>query len=186
MEDEEIYQLYWKRSEQAIVATHEKYGGWCRGIAYRILHTLEETDECVSDTYFTVWNKIPPQKPSVFRAWIGRITRNLALDRYRALTAQKRGGAETQLVLEELQECVSGTPTPQEALDAKEVTRVIRAFFARQPEDKRNIFLRRYWHMSSIREIAAAYSISESKVTSILHRQRKQLRAMMEKEGVAL
>ena len=65
MEDEEIYQLYWKRSEQAIVATHEKYGGWCRGIAYRILHTLEETDECVSDTYFTVWNKIPPQKPSV-------------------------------------------------------------------------------------------------------------------------
>lgn len=92
MEDEEIYQLYWKRSEQAITATHEKYGGWCQGIAYRILNAREESEECVSDTYFTVWNRIPPQKPRIFRAWLGKITRNLALDRYRYLTAEKRGG----------------------------------------------------------------------------------------------
>ena len=164
MKDEEIYQLYWKRNEQAITATHEKYGGWCQGIAYRILNVREESEECVSDTYFTVWNQIPPKKPRVFRAWLGKITRNLAL--------------------EELKDCVSGAETPQGQLDAKEVTEVIRAFLDRQPETQRNIFLRRYWHMSSIRDIAAAYSMSESKVTSLLFRQRKQLKTMLEKAGI--
>lgn len=186
MEDEEIYQLYWKRSEQAIQVTHEKYGAWCRGIAYRILNIQEDAEECVSDTYFTVWNRIPPHRPRTFRAWLGSITRNLALDRYRYLTAEKRGGTETAIALEELQECVSGTETPQEALDEKEATLVIRRFLARQTEMNRNIFLRRYWHMTPIRDIAEAYGISESKVTSILFRQRKQLRAMLEKEGIPL
>ena len=186
MEDEEIYQLYWKRSEQAITATHEKYGGWCQGIAYRILNAREESEECVSDTYFTVWNRIPPQKPRIFRAWLGKITRNLALDRYRYLTAEKRGGTETALALEELNNCVSGTETPEGQLNAKEVTLVIRAFLDGQPEPQRSIFLRRYWHMSSIRDIAAAYSMSESKVTSLLFRQRKQLKTMLEKAGINL
>ena len=186
MEDEEIYQLYWKRNEQAITATHEKYGGWCQGIAYRILNAREESEECVSDTYFTVWNLIPPQKPRIFRAWLGKITRNLALDRYRYLTAEKRGGTETALALEELNSCVSGVQTPEGQLDAKEVTLVIRAFLDGQPEPQRSIFLRRYWHMSSIRDIAAAYSMSESKVTSLLFRQRKQLKTMLEKAGIDL
>lgn len=186
MEDEEIYQLYWRRSEQAITATHEKYGGWCQGIAYRILNAREESEECVSDTYFTVWNRIPPQKPRIFRAWLGKITRNLALDRYRYLTAEKRGGTETALALEELNGCVSGVETPEGQLDAKEVTLVIRAFLDGQPEPQRSIFLRRYWHMSAIRDIAAAYSMSESKVTSLLFRQRKQLKTMLEKAGIDL
>ena len=186
MEDEEIYQLYWKRNEQAIQVTHEKYGAWCQGIAYRILHIQEDAEECVSDTYYAVWNRIPPHRPRTFRAWLGRITRNLALDRYRYLTAEKRGGTETALALEELQECVSGTETPQDALDEKEVTLVIRRFLAHQSETNRNIFLRRYWHMTPIRDIALAYSLSESKVTSILFRQRKQLRSMLEKEGIPL
>ena len=131
-----------------------------------------------------MWNQIPPKKPRVFRAWLGKITRNLALDRYRYLTAEKRGGTETALALEELKDCVSGTEPPQGQLDAKEVTAVIRAFLDRQPETQRNIFLRRYWHMSSIRDIAAAYSMSESKVTSLLFRQRKQLNTMLETAGI--
>ncbi len=186
MEDQEIYALYWKRNEQAIAATHQKYGSWCRGIAHRILNVKEETEECVSDTYLTVWNNIPPQRPQVFRAWLGKITRNLALTRYRRLTAEKRGGGETPLVLAELSYCVSGDPGADVAVESKEVTRVLNQFLADLPETQRNIFMRRYWHMASIAEIANVYHMSESKVTSMLFRLRKQLRALLEKEGVAV
>lgn len=186
MEDQEIYALYFKRNEQAITATHQKYGAWCRGIAHRILHNNEETEECVSDTYLTVWNNIPPQKPQIFRAWLGKITRNLALSRYRSLTADKRGGGETSLVLAELSYCVSGNPGADTALEAQEVIRLLNQFLSGLPETQRNIFIRRYWHMASIRDIAKTYHISESRVTSMLFRQRKQLRALLEQEGVSL
>jgi RNA polymerase sigma-70 factor (ECF subfamily) len=186
MEDEEIYALYWKRNEQAIAATHQKYGSWCRGIAHRILNIQEETEECVSDTYLTVWNNIPPQRPKVFRAWIGKITRNLALSRYRMLTADKRGGGETALALEELDFCVSGQETVEGTLDSREIVRVINLFLAELPETQRNIFLRRYWHLSPISEIATAYHMSESRVTSMLFRHRKQLRELLQKEGIDL
>lgn len=186
MEDQEIYDLYWKRNEQAIAATHQKYGSWCRGIAHRILNIKEETEECVSDTYLTVWNNIPPQRPQVFRAWLGKITRNLALSRYRRLTADKRGGGETPLVLSELSYCVSGDPGADQDLESKEVTRVLNLFLGSLNETQRNIFMRRYWHMAPISEIAQVYHMSESKVTSMLFRLRKQLRELLEKEGVAV
>ena len=186
MEDQEIVSLYWKRNEQAIAATHQKYGSWCRGIAHRILNIKEETEECVSDTYLTVWNNIPPQRPQMFRAWLGKITRNLALTRYRRMTADKRGGGETPLVLSELSYCVSGDPGADTAMEAKEVTRVLNLFLEGLNETQRNIFMRRYWHMASIAEIAHVYHISESKVSSILFRLRKQLRATLEKEGVTV
>lgn len=186
MEDQQIIKLYWDRNEQAITATHQKYGSWCRGIAHRILNNKEETEECVSDTYLTVWNNIPPQKPKTFRAWLGKITRNLALSRYRRLTADKRGGGETPIVLSELSYCVSGNPGADVNMEAKEVTRILNQFLGDLNETQRNIFMRRYWHMASIAEIAQVYHISESKVSSTLFRLRKQLRAMLEKEGVAV
>lgn len=186
MEDQEIYALYFKRNEQAIAATHQKYGSWCRGIAHRILNNKEETDECVSDTYLTVWNNIPPQRPQIFRAWLGKITRNLALTRYRHMSAAKRGGGETPLVLSELSYCVSGNPGADQNLEAKEVTRIINQFLDSLNETQRNIFMRRYWHMAPIAEIAKVYHMSESKVTSMLFRQRKQLKVLLEKEGVAI
>lgn len=186
MEDQEIYELYWQRNEQAIAATHQKYGTWCRGIAHRILNIKEETEECLSDTYFTAWNHIPPERPQVFRAWLGKITRNLALTRYRRLHASKRGGGETALALEELSYCVSGEETIESTMDAKEVVRVLDLFLAGLPELQRYVFVRRYWYMTPIAEIAEKLHISESKVTSMLFRHRKSLRAMLEKEGVAL
>lgn len=186
MEDQEIYALYWKRNEQAIAATHQKYGSWCRGIAHRILTIKEETEECVSDTYLTAWNNIPPEKPQVFRAWLGKITRNLALSRYRKLHASKRGGGETALVLDELSYCVSGKDDMDSAMESSEITRVIDKFLASLPETQRHIFMRRYWHMASISEIASNFRMSESKVTSMLFRHRKMLRELFEKEGIAL
>ena len=186
MEDEEIYDLYWARDEEAITQTHRKYGPWCRGIALRILEIREEAEECVSDTYLQVWNNIPPQRPGVFRAWLGRITRNLALTRYRKTHADKRGGGQTALALEELQECVSGRESVESAQESQEIAAVINRFLASLPELQRNVFLRRYWHLTSIREIAEAYGMTESRVTSMLHRLRQKLRAMLEQEGVAV
>ncbi len=184
MEDEEIYTLYFQRNEGAIAATHQKYGKWCHGIAYRILHSREDTEECVSDTYLAAWNHIPPEKPNIFRVWLGRITRNLALDRWRYWSAEKRGGAETALALEELGDCVSGTDTVE--TETGEIQRVIDAFLSQLPEKQRNIFLLRYWHMYRLREIAEAYHMSENGVRSLLFRLRKKLKEQLLKEGVAL
>lgn len=186
MNDEELCTLFWNRDEQAISATHQKYGSWCHAIASRILNIHEETEECVSDTYLTVWNSIPPQRPRVFRAWIGTITRNLALSRYRKMNAAKRGGHEVDLALEELSYCVSGKDTIESEEDRREILRVLDLFLDSLPADQRNIFLKRYWYMIPIADIASSYGMSESKITSMLFRHRKKLRMMLEQEGIAL
>ncbi len=184
MEDEAIYELYFQRNEEAIFRTHEKYGPWCRGIAVRILTRQEDAEECVSDTYLRAWNSIPPQRPGSFRAWLGRVTRNLALSRYRMNHAEKRGGGQTALALEELAECVSGEKNPESAAEEQVVVRVINQFIGKLPEKQRMIFLRRYWHMASVGEIAKAYGMSPGQVTSSLARSRKKLKAALEKEGI--
>ena len=186
MDDAQIIELYWARNEDAIAETHTKYGSWCRGIAMRILEAREESEECVNDTYLQAWNNIPPQRPGVFRAWLGRITRNLALTRYRKLHAEKRGGGQTALALEELRECVSGSSTIEREEDSKAIAEVINRFLGTLPEEQRNIFLRRYWHVSAIADIAAACGMSQSQVTSMLFRLRKKLRQMLEQEGIAV
>lgn len=186
MEDQQIIDLYWARSEEAIVRTHEKYGAWCRGIAMRILAMKEEAEECLDDTYLRAWNSIPPQRPNAFRAWLGRITRNLALSRYRKTHAEKRGGGQTALALEELGDCVSGRETIEGEEDRKAIADTINRFLGDLPETQRNVFLRRYWHLTPIADIANVYGMSQSQVTSMLHRSRKKLRRMLEEEGIAL
>ena len=186
MEDEQIITLYWDRNEDAIAETHRKYGPWCKGIAFRILALQEEAEECVNDTYLQAWNNIPPQRPGAFRAWLGRITRNLALTRYRRDHAEKRGGGQTALALEELRDCVSGGNSLETEEERREIAQVINRFLASLPDMQRGVFLRRYWHMASIGDIARAYGVSQSQVTSMLHRSRKKLRTMLEKEGIAL
>lgn len=186
MEDQEIYDLYWNRSESAITETHKKYGAWCGGIAMRILQRREDAEECVNDTYLRVWNNIPPQRPKVFRAWLGRITRNLALSRFRSLTAEKRGGGQTVLALEELRDCVSGREDMDAAMDSMQIVTAINRFLKSLPDKQRWIFMRRYWQLSSVADIAAACGAKESQITSSLLRSRKKLREMLEKEGIAL
>ena len=186
MEDQQIIALYWDRNEDAIAETHRKYGPWCKGIAFRILELQEEAEECVSDTYLQAWNNIPPQRPGAFRAWLGRITRNLALTRYRRFHAEKRGGGQTALALEELGDCVSGGNPVEAEEDRRAIAEAINRFLGSLPELQRNVFLRRYWHMASVADIAKAYGMSQSQTASMLHRCRKKLRAALEKEGIGL
>lgn len=185
MEDSEIIDLYFARSEQAIAETDSKYGPYCRAIAYRILENRDDSSECVNDTYFRVWNAIPPQRPTGFRAFLGRITRNLALGRYRASRALKRGGGRVEVALEELREAAVCLP-PDETVDEAELARLIDAFLDGLAPQARVFFVRRYWYLDSVKEIAAAYHVGVSAVKMSLLRSRNALKARLEEEGVTV
>ena len=184
MEDREIIALFWNRAETAIQACREQYGGYCRAIAARILKSPEDTEECLSDTWLGAWNAIPPQKPGCLRVFLGRITRNLALDRYAYHHAEKRGSGFTA-VLDELAECVSGSSL-EEDFDAALLGETISRYLASCKAETRQVFLRRYWYSDSIRDIARAFHCSEAKVKSMLHRTRQGLRAYLMEEGFTL
>lgn len=185
MEDNEIIGLYFARSEQAIEETASKYGPYCHTIAYHILESNEDSKECVNDTYLHVWNVIPPQKPNSFRAFLGRITRNLALGKYRAKHAQKRGGGNVELALEELREAASCL-LPEDAIYEDELVQLIDAFLEGLTPQARVFFVRRYWYLSSVKEIAADYRVSVSKVKMSLLRSRNTLKTRLEREGVSV
>ena len=186
MKDYEIIELYWARDERAITATSEKYGNYCHAIAFNILHDNEDAKECSNDTYLGAWNSIPPQRPNPLSTYLGKITRNLALNRYKRYTTQKRGQGQVALVLSELEECIPAKTTVEQELEEKILAAAINRFLYAQPILKRNIFIRRYWHLRPIRSIADAYGMSESKVTSMLFRIRKELKDYLEKEDITL
>ena len=182
MEDQGIVELFFGRSEQAIVETDKKYGGYCYTIAYNILASREDSEESVSDTYFSAWNTIPPRKPTLLQAFLGKITRHISIDRWRKQTAQKRGGKELPLALEELGECLD-TRGMEAEITSRELTRVLNGFLASLSETERNVFLCRYWYMDTIETIAKITGFSQSKVTSMLHRTRGKLRTKLAEEG---
>lgn len=186
MTDSEIIRLYWQRSEQAIAASREQYGSYCHTIAWNILGNAQDSEECVSDTWLQAWNTIPPHYPRRLAAFLGRITRNLALNRVRDAGTEKRGGGQAALALAELEECVPATENVAQTVEDAEILRVLERFLRTQPEQKRNIFIRRYWYMTPVRQLAADYRMSESKAAALLHRMRMQLRAELEREGIAL
>ncbi|MBQ9938611.1 MAG: sigma-70 family RNA polymerase sigma factor [Oscillospiraceae bacterium] len=186
MDDNGIIQLYLRRAESAIPETAAKYGRYCRYIAFSILKSNEDSEECVNDTYFRAWNCIPPQIPNCLKTFLGRITRNLALNRYEQLTAEKRGCGRIPLVLEELAECIPSYATAEQSAEADEVRNVLNKFLAELPVGTRKLFVRRYWYMSSIREIAKDFGMSESSVTVTLFRTREKLKKTLEKEGIVI
>ena len=183
MEDAQIVSLYWMRSEDAISETARKYGAYCRAIACNILQNAEDGEECVNDTYWRAWNAMPDQRPARLAAFLGKITRNLALNRWEKARAEKRGGGRIPLVLDELRQCAAQDPAAQLVDELAFVERMNR-FLGALPPEKRKIFMRRYWYCSSIREIAADFSLSESKVKMVLLRTRRALKAFLEKEGI--
>ncbi|MBE6609870.1 MAG: sigma-70 family RNA polymerase sigma factor [Ruminococcaceae bacterium] len=186
MEDAAIIKLYEERSENAISETDAKYGRYCRAIAYNILHNSEDTDECVSDTYLHVWNAIPPQKPNIFKAFIGRITRNLSLHRYEKYNAEKRSAGQVPLVLDELCECIPGAETADSLVDGMAIKKIIEDFLRASKPDARKIFVRRYFLMETVKTIASELSVSESKVTVTLCRMREKLRASLQQQGIEI
>lgn len=186
MEDKQIVALYWARSETAISETAAKYGRYCYTIAYHILHSHEDSEECVSDTYLRAWNAMPEQRPDRLQAFLGRITRNLSLNRWEKASAEKRGAGQVPLALEELRECLPEADTTESVADDLVLTDVLNRYLASLSAEKRKIFMRRYWYLSSISEIAADYALSESKVKMTLFRCRRELKQLLEKEGIVL
>lgn len=186
MDDGAIISLYWERSERAIEATQEKYGAYCLSVACGILRSRAEAEECVNDMYLRAWEAMPPERPARLPAFLGRITRNLALDRLKIRARQKRGGGQLTLALEELGECVPAGDDPAKCVDGLALSDVLDRFFASLNEDARVIFLRRYWYMLSVDEVARGLGVSRSKVKSSLMRSRARLRDMLEKEGITL
>ena len=170
MEDQEIIALFFDRSEQAIAETDKKYGGYCYRIAYNILSNREDSEGSVSGTYLAAWNTIPPRRPNCLKAFLAKMTRHISIDRWRKGSAQKRGGGEMLLALEELEECAD-TQNVENELTKKELARIL------------NLFLCRYWYLDSIQTIAQVSGFSQSKVTSMLHRLRGKLRKTLSQEG---
>lgn len=185
MEDSKIIDLYFERNEAAITETDQKYGAYCRSIAWNILQNHEDSEECVSDTWLRAWNAMPPQRPNVLRQFLAKITRNLSFDRFRAGSAQKRGSGEMPLALEELKECV-GSGDPATYAERKLLEQLIGQFLqALSPRD-RGIFLRRYFYAESHREIAQRYDMKEANVRLCLSRTRQKLREYLRKEDFPL
>lgn len=186
MKDEEIIKLYWKRDERAITASAAQYGSYCHSISYNILHNTQDAQECVNDTWLGAWKSIPPYRPNRLSVYLGKITRNLSLNRIRHYAAEKRGLGQTELVLSELEECIPSGSNVEQFIEEMVLTQSINRFLYAQPEQKRNIFIRRYWHLFSIRDIAQAYGMSESKVASLLFRMRNELKTHLEKEDITI
>ena len=175
MEDGEIVALYWQRSEQAIAETQHKYGGYCYSIAKNILWSAEDSEETVSDTYIGAWNAMPPSRPEQLRTFLGKITRRLALKKLRTQTAEKRGGGETQLVLDELEGCVPAGADVEMQVELRELVRRIDAFLQTLSREERRVF-------DSITEIAERFGFGQSKVKMMLLRTRGKLLAQLERE----
>lgn len=183
MEDRQIVELYWQRRDDAIAETQQKYGGYCRAIANGILRNEADAEECVNDVYVSAWNAMPPHRPDSLPAFLGKITRRLALKRFRDSAAAKRGGGETALALEELEEVVPAGDSLEEQAAERELARVIDAFLGTLPAAQRRIFLCRYWYFDAVGDIARRFGCSESKVKMTCKRVRDKLALYLRKEG---
>ena len=184
MEDEKIIALYFARNEKAIAETDAKYGRYCRKVAYNILYNNEDAEECASDTYLDAWQSIPPHKPNRLSVFLGSITRRIALDKFRSMTAAKRGGTETDISLHELEECIPCAKSIDEQLEEKAIARVLSDFLRRLPETEADVFIRRYFYFDSVADIAKRYDFGESKTKMMLKRIREKLLKALEKEDI--
>ena len=185
MTDTELVALYWDRDQGAIAQSQVQYGSYCYCIAHSILNSREDAEECVNDTWLKAWNAIPPHKPSKLSLFLGKITRNLAFNKYKLDRAKKRGG-ELPLILGELDDCVPTQDSVEQAISDSELQRLMNDFLRGLPERERKIFLLRYWQNAPLREIGAALSMSENNVKASLFRSRKKLKARFEQEEVFL
>lgn len=184
MDDQDILDLYDRRDEKAIEITQQQYGIYCRSIAERILRQHQDSEECVNDTWLRAWNAIPPTKPLNLRCFLGKITRNLALNRRREQNAFKRNGDVVETALGELTESLSDQYDPEKASEDRIIIDTINSFLETLKPEKRIMFLMRYWSLYPVSKIAFDLRMSESKVKTTLFRLRKQLKLYLEQEGI--
>ena len=184
MEDSKIIDLFWARDEAAIAQTDAAYGRKLYALANKILNSREDAEESVNDTYLGAWNSIPPHRPAVLSTYLGKITRRLALKKHRMNTAEKRGGTEAALSLDELADCIPSNHTIDEQLDNRELVSILNDFLSELPETQRKVFVCRYWYCDSIAEIAQRFARSESNVKMTLLRTREKLKLRLKKEGI--
>lgn len=183
MEDRQIIDLYWQRSSEAITRSEEKYGGYCYAISHNILQNREDALECVNDTWLQTWNTIPPQRPTCLSAFLAKITRNLSFNRWNSRSAEKRGGGELPLILEELAECIASPSDVEKEYDARELEQAVSRFVRALPAREADVFLRRCFFAETLPAIAQRYGLSENHISVLLSRTRKRLRIFLVKEG---
>ena len=182
MEDSEIIDLYWQRNEAAITETDRKYHNYLSVIAYNILNDHADSEECLEDTYLRTWNAIPPERPSMFSAWLSKVTRRLALDMYRKENRMKRK-SNLAVSLEELGDTFAGKDEPQEQFAAKQLQEAIHGFLAGLPPVSRSLFLMRYYYMDSLKDAASYCGMSQAAAKSQLFRMRARLKDYLLEEG---
>lgn len=184
MEGKEIVELFFNREETAIEAASQKYGGYCGKIAMNILGSQEDSEECLNDTFFKAWEMIPPNKPQRLSTFLGKLTRNIAINRLRQQKAQKRGGGEGVAVFDEISEFTPDKFSVETEAEQKELVNAINEFLNKLPIKKRNVFICRYWYCDSVKEIAANQGLSESNVSVILNRTGQKLKQHLTQKGM--
>ena len=185
MEDAQIIDLYFSRSEDAIGETAAKYGTYCASIALNILDSPEDAEESVNDTWLAAWNRMPPERPNVLAVFLGRMTRNISIDRWRQYHTFRRSGSQVTLALEDLGGCVSGKESLENEAIRRETLRGIQRFLDTLTPTERAVFVCRYWYLDSSKEIADKCGFSREKVRTMLRRIRLRLMEYLEKEGLA-
>lgn len=183
MDDNEIVDLYWKRNEQAIKETDDKYGAYCLKISLNILGDTSDSEENVSDTYLQTWSSIPPQRPNLLKAFLAKIARNLALNKYKAAHTQKRYASEFAISLDELDICIPSKITVEDEVGMAQLSKCISDFLYQQSADARGVFVCRYFYCEPIKDIAVRFGYSHSKIKSLLMRTRTRLKTYLQKEG---
>lgn len=183
MDDFCIVDMYWERNERAIEETSKKYGNYCYSIAFHILGDYMDAEECVNDTFRGAWDSMPPHRPTILSTYLGKITRRISLKMMRSRSAQKRGSGVVALSLDELSECIPGRTYVGESVEFQDLVASINNFLSLLPTDERRIFVQRYWHAMSIKEICEQFGYSKAKVESMLHRIRIKLKKHLVREG---
>lgn len=186
MEDYQIVDLYWARDEAALTESAKKYGRYCHTIAYHILYNAEDAEECVNDAYLGAWKSMPPHRPNRLSTYLGKIVRNFSLNRYEQYHAQKRGGGQVTAALSELEDCISNKIDVEQTVAENLLVEAINQFLYAQPKIKRILFIRRYFYLDPIKDMAKTYKMSESKISSMLFRLRNELKIHLEKEDILL
>ena len=184
LSDEQIVELYWQREEKAISETDTKYGKYLYTIAYNIVHNRSDCEECLNDTYLGTWNSIPPAKPTAFRAFLSRIMRNIAVDKYRKASASKRIPSELVISMEELDECMVCDTSYDEEQAVADLVRVLNDYLRNISDRDSLVFICRYYYSDKISQIARMLNLSERTIQRELARIREELRERLAKEGI--